>query len=724
MKEIIPMRREGFRLRLYLLTALMLAGFGLLLNRLHDFQILRRDEFLSQVPGNKEVTIREPGIRGDIVDRNGVLLAMNVRKYELWFNLEEVRDAYLARLRAAKVEAYSGPIKAESDIVAMVKDGEESPIGQLQKLGLAKNFKASAMRTHYLTHGGLIPYTYYSDLNFSQFAKIAENSRKIPGVQVGVRPQRSYPYGTLGSHIIGYLKQWEKGDISPDAQQKFDHYIGDDKGIAGVEASMDSYLQGLEGIKKVAKDEKGRTLKMLDYTPPELGAKVMLTMDARVQYLLENVMRRVGRGAAVVMDVNTGEVLAMASVPDYDPNAFIPSISSERWKSYRESVQLSPLTNRAISEFAPGSTMKVPTAIAGALQGLARRSCTCSGFVSYGNHKVGCWIYNMRGGAHGPLRLSEALQRSCNPYFNKIANMMGCEKLVEGCEKVGLGQRTGIRLPAESPGILPGSRGWRSANPGLSMTPVMEAFTSIGQGDMMATPLQMAAMTACVANGGKYYQPRIIRKVVASNGEVLLGDQPVLKSDIIAMGVAPEDFELIRKGMWMAVNESGGTARRAKMEEIEVAAKTGTAQTIDNGQKSHNSWMISFAPYEKPRYAVAVVVQNGASGGLVCGPLTYLIYRGLFTRDAGGRLPLKRMQEFAGNTDRVEQVELPEDVLAAIDVTVLEEEDAGETGAEVTALVPQSGTPPRAQIVPLTPTITIEADDEGTVVPRAVPVQP
>ena len=729
-ESYIP-KREGFRIRLYLLTAIMLVGFGILLNRLHEFQIERRGEFLSQVPGNKTVTIREPGIRGEIVDRNGIVLAKNLRKYELWFNLEEIRDAYLARIRSAKVEADSGRQKAESDIVAIVKEGDESAIGQLKKLGLAKNFKASALRTHYLTHGGLIPYTYRSDLNFDQFATIAEHNRDMPGVHVGIRPERVYPYGSLGSHVMGYLKQWEKGDIPPDAEKRFDHYIGDDKGIAGVEASMDSYLQGLEGVKKVAKDEKGRTLKMLDYTPPEKGAKVMLTMDARVQFLLENVMRRVGRGSAVVMDVNTGEVLGMASVPDYDPNAFIPSIDAKKWDDYRASAQLSPLTNRGVSEFAPGSTMKVPTAIAGALQGMAHRSCTCEGFVPYGNHKVGCWIYNMRGGAHGPLALSEALQRSCNPYFNKIANMMGWEKLVEGCEKVGLGKRSGIRLPGESRGILPGSRAWRSANPGLTMTPVMGAFTSIGQGDMMATPLQMAAMTSCVANGGKYYQPRIIRKVVANNGEVLLRDQPVLKSDIIAMGVAPEDFELIRKGMWMAVNELGGTARRAKMEEVEVAAKTGTAQTIDNGQKSHNAWMISFAPYENPRYAVCVVVQNGASGGKVCGPLTHLIYRGLFTRDAGGRLPLKRMNEFAGNTERVEEVEMPEDVLAAIDATILEEEDVGETATDAALTSNQdplistpSSTPPRAQIVPLTPTITTEADDEGTVVPRAVPVEP
>lgn len=712
----------GYRFRIYLLTALVLVGFGVLLNRLHDFQILRRAEFLSMVPGNKTVTIREPGIRGEIVDRNGVVLAKNLRKYEVWFNLEEIRQAHEARVRQAKVEADSGEdLVVDTDIVEIVKNGKDSPIGRLKELGLAKNFNAREMRIHEKTHGGLIPWTYRSDLTFDEFSIIAEHNKEIPGVHVGVRPLRTYPYGSLASHVLGYLKQWEKGDIPAGAEKTYDHYIGDDRGIAGVEASMDEYLQGLEGRKSVAKDEKGRTLKMLDYTRPAIGARVMLTLDARVQYLLENVLRRTGRAAGVVMDVRSGEVLAMASVPDYDPNVFIPSISGARWKAYRESRQLSPLTNRAIAEFAPGSTMKVPTAIAGALEGYARRSFSCEGYVPYGDHRIGCWLWNMRGGSHGALNLSEALQKSCNPYFNKLANTIGWESMVDACSKLSIGTRTGIRLPGENPGILPGNRAWRAANPGLSMTPVMNAFTSIGQGEMMATPLQMCAMTACVANGGKYYQPRVIRKVVAADGEVLVPDQAVLKSELIAEGVDPEDFEQIRKGMWMAVNELGGTARRAKMEEVEVAAKTGTAQTIDNGEKSNNAWMISFAPYDEPRYAVCIMVQNGASGGAVCGPLVHLVYRGLFAEREQARLPLRRLAEYVGNTERVESVELPEDVLAAIDATILQEV-VGETGAEVSLDPRESRPPPRARIVPLTPTLTREIDAEGTVVPRAVPV--
>jgi penicillin-binding protein 2 len=440
----------------------------------------------------------------------------------------------------------------------------------------------------------------------------------------------------------------------------------------------------------------------------------MLSLDARKQFLVENVIRRLGRGAGVVMDVNTGEVLAMASVPDYDPNAFIPSIDPEQWNYYNGNVRLSPFTNRAIASFTPGSTMKVPTAIAGALKGMASNSFSCDGYVAYGNHKVGCWLYNKNGGRHGGLSLSKALQQSCNPYFNKLANTIRWEGMVEGCEMVGIGKKTGIELPQEDPGVLPGSRAWRSANPDAVMTPVLTAFLSIGQGDTLATPLQLCAMAACVANGGKYYKPRIVKRVVSADGKILVKDKPDLVHDLIKEGIKPDDFERIREGMRMAVNVPGGTAGRVKLPTIEVAAKTGTAQTSDNGKASHNSWVISFAPYENPRYAICVMAQNAGSGGAVCGPLVHLIYRGLFAQDEGLRLPLKPQTEYAGHTERIEEITLPTDVIAAI-------EASGETGEEAGDLTTSSTVKPRTHLI--TPTLTADADSEGTVVPRALPVE-
>ena len=724
-----------FRLRLYLLTALILLGFGTLLSRLHEFQIERQEEFQALVPGNRTVTVREPGIRGEITDRNGIPLARNLRNYVVSFNLEEIKSAYQLQNeetptldRLTMQGGLPRPTK-DPDIVTIVNEWTIKP---LQELGLAKNYNASALRTHFITHKGLVPFTYRADLTYEDFARLAERNLEFPGVTLGIRPQRQYAYGTLASHVLGYLKQWEKGDISSADKRAFDHYIGDEKGIAGVEATMDEYLRGPEGRKTVLKDEKGRTIGMLDYTKPGTGARVQLSIDARVQFLLENTLRRAGRAAGVVMDVNTGEVLAMASVPDYDPNAFIPSISREKLIEYGSSPQLSPFTNRTIAPFEPGSTMKVPTAIAGAVQGIAGRTFSCDGFVPFGNHKIGCWIYNKNGGRHGSLRLPEAIQQSCNPYFNKMANTMGWKAMVDGCSLVGFGKKTGVELPNEDAGILPGSRSWRGARPGAVMTPALTAMMSIGQGDMLATPLQMAAMVSTVANGGKYFQPRVVKKVTADDGKALVPDIPKLVVDLLQSGVKESDLVLIREGMRKAVNEAGGTAGKVRMEDIVVAAKTGTSQTTDNGKKSNNSWIISFAPFDKPRYAVVILVQAGGSGGAVCGPLVNTVYTGLFAKENGLRLPLKPQTEYKGHLDRIEAIEPLKDVLAAIEASEIADgettaanpdEEVGETGDEVGEVLPETpiGISP-ANTSPQ-PTITPETDREGQVIPRATPIR-
>ena len=707
------------KFRIYLLTALVLGGFGVLVNRLHEFQIERRYEFLNRVPGNQSVTVREPGIRGIISDRSGIPLAHNRRQYEVSFNLAEIQQAYITEQRAQKKSptGKSASKEKEKDIVAIVN---ETTIAQLRKLDLARNYNASALRTHFLTHGGLVPFRYRSDLSFEEFSKLAEHNIELPGVYLALRPQREYPLGTLASHVLGYLKQWEKGDIEKTDERRFTHYIGSEKGIAGVEATMDALLRGPEGIKTIVRNEKGRTIRMSDYTKPGTGATVRLTIDARKQLLLENALRHAGRAAGVIMDPNTGEILAMASVPDYDPNAFIPSISQDRWKSYNSNRLLSPLTNRAISEYAPGSTMKLATAIAGALQGQAERSFSCDGYVAYGKHQIGCWIWNQSKGTHGSIGLTTAIQKSCNPYFNKLANSIGWRDMVQGCGKVGLGKPTGVELPGEKPGILPGSDAWLNSHPGATMSAALTAMLSIGQGDSMATPLQIAAMTASIANRGTYLQPRIVKSAISEEGKTLIADKPKAIRNLIQDGIKPDDLQLIRKGMWLAVN-SGGTAGKVRISEAEVAAKTGTAQTVENGKKSNNSWITSFAPYEEPRYVVCVLAQNAGSGGGVCGPLVNLIYKGLFGDEKDQRLPLRAQTEFVGNTDRIEHIDLPKNALAEIrkpangDETDLDEYETGDEAG-----IP-SNTSPNITIPP-TPTLTPEVDPEGTVIPRALPV--
>jgi penicillin-binding protein 2 len=711
------------RLRLYLLTALVLFGFGVLLTRLYEFQIVQQDHYKALVPGTRQITVREPGIRGAIKDRNGVELARNRRNYEVSFNLEEIHQAYrIQRSEDPLVDVETRedgmPRKStETDIVAIVK---ERVIPVLEPLGLVRNFNAEALRVHYKTHGGLVPFSYTTDLDYDQFARFAEHSLELPGVYLNVRPQREYPYKALACHTLGYLRQWSKGDIPEDAAREYGYqYVGDDKGVAGVEATLDDILRGPEGWKKISKDEKGKILGIYDRLDPGVGAEVTLTIDAEIQHLLSNILRQAGSASGVVMDVRTGEILAMASVPDYNPNDFIPSISKARNREYNE-AKISPLIDRSISPFVPGSTFKIPTALVGAINGLAGRSYNCSGYVSYGNAKVGCWIAQ-KGGSHGSLSLPKAIQQSCNPYFMQLARSLGAKDMADGFGMIGLGEKTGIPLPQEHPGLVTGSRNWQRLRPNVSVTPIDMGFLSIGQGNALATPLQLCAVTACVANGGRYYEPRLVKKAVAKDGTPLIEDLPRLKVDLVKEGMKPSDMELIREGMRMAVNVRGGTAGRVKIPnrpDWEVAAKTGTAQ-VNKALDLHNAWTLAFAPFDEPRYAVCMLVENGKSGGAVCGPLVHLLLRGILAREEGMRLPLHPLEPVVGNLDPIKEIVLPEDVLAAIDIS----EDSGETGNEASDAAAAAGIAPvdpslTAPAVAPKPTITPEADEEGTVAPR------
>ncbi|MBB5350698.1 penicillin-binding protein 2 [Haloferula luteola] len=703
-------------IRVLLLTVMVLAGFGALVKRLYYFQITKQEHYQSLVPSDREVTVREPGIRGVIRDRNGIDLARNKRNFVVFFDLEEIRRSYLQQHeqdpKQQKLTTEDGmPRKTvETNIVQIVNTWI---IPKLNELGLAKNYSGENLQKHYNTYRGLVPYTYNAGLTYEQFAKLAEHSLEVPGVYLDVRPEREYPYHALASHLLGYVQPWRNGEVPESEKRKFNHYIGDEKGFAGVEATLDDMLRGPAGSKTLVKNERGKFTALSDYRAPKEGAAVTLSIDARAQFLVTNTLRRAGRAAGVVMDVQTGEILAMASVPDYDPNDFIPSIDTDTWKAYNENPCRS-LVDRSISAFAPGSTFKLATSLTGALNGLATRSFSCDGYVTYGNYKPACWLWNQSHGSHGLLTLPQAIQKSCNPYFYKLGNTLGEERMVAGFTMLGFGRPTGVRLPNESPGNLPGSKAWKRFTHKNGLTPGDIAQLAIGQGDSLATPLQLCTMVSAIANGGRYYRPRLVKKVVAIDGQVLIDDQPELRFDLIQEGVDPSQLELIRKGMWMAVNEAGGTAGRAKIPGVEIAGKTGTAQTADDGRRSHNSWTVAFGPFENPKYAVAVVVQNGKSGGKVCGPLVHLIFRGLLARDEGMQLPLAALDPVEGNRDPIEEIPLPEDVMAAIDVS-----DVGETADDVDEPIEvrPTVTLPNQAVIP-DPIITPEVDEEGSVVPE------
>ena len=668
-----------FRFRLYLLTALILLGTFSLLHRLHQFQIRDQHYYIQKKPGFSVVAIREPGVRGEIKDRNGVPLAENYRIYELVMNLGEVRESWKRQWRVAKLEGEESDIKVpEIDEIV-----EQLILPRLKELGVEPRLNRVAIRTHYLTHVDLVPYVFPGELDFEQFSRLAEHELGLQGVYVNSRPQRRYPLGTLAGHVLGYVQQWKKGTYTAAEKKEFAHYFGDSKGVSGIEKTYNKELTGQHGKRSLYKDEKGNIIgRTVDSRAPSQGAELTLTLDAGIQCLTENILRKAGRAAAVVMDVNTGEVLAMASVPNYDPNDYIPSLTQNSADYYFQN-EGRPFTNRAVSRYMSGSTTKIPVALTAVMNQQAGFSDNCRGHVNYGPRtRIHC--HNPNG--HGVMRMDEALKRSCNPYFMNLANRMGRQKIVEGFSALNFGRRTGVGLPDESPGVLPGSELWKQKQePGSIVTASQLAQTAIGQWHMEATPLQICAVTACVANGGKYYRPRLLKKAELL-GDILIADRPVVEVDLIAgKGVSPADLKKVQHGMWLAANQTGGTAQRVTMKDYPAAAKTGTVQVGSKSNRTNNSWVTAYAPYDSPRYAVTVFVEGGKSGGKVAGPLAHMILRGIAATEKGLRLPTKRMGKFAGHFDAIEEIELPEDSLLSITL-----EDEGETGDEVSGALDES----------------------------------
>lgn len=675
-----------YRIRLFLLTALILMGCGTLLSRLYEFQIDRRAQFVAKIPTTHTVEIREPGARGRIVDRNGLVLARNRRSYEIVFNLEDIYDGYKERKKSLaeeeNQEAGQQLIEAKAptqDII--VKAVREWVIPQLESFGLTGQRYTKDIATHYKTYRGLVPYRYRQDLTADQFAKIAVRSHEIPGVEVRVMPRRVYPYGALAGHIIGYVKQWAKGDI-PDEyrgkENKNRHFQGDAKGITGVEFTTDEFLKGKGGKRILVRNERNKVIATEDYQPAREGAEVQLTIDSRIQLIVANVMRLIGRGAAVVMDPNTGEVLAMVSVPDFDPNDFIPAITERRFSEYNTN-RARPLINRAIGRYIPGSTFKLPTAVAAARHEKINFWHNCLGFSQFGKTKIRCW----KTYGHGSLSLTDSIQRSCNPYFMSLAGTLGSKAMVNTFELVGFGKKSGILLPSEDPGFLPGSDTWKRKYPGASMTRATLAQFAIGQSQSLATPLQVCSIAATIANGGKYYQPRIVRRILGKdqNGDAQLLKEniSIVKANLINEGISESEMDVIRLGMWKAVNKLGGTANKVALEDVFIAAKTGTAQTgKTNIEHTHNAWTTSFAPFDKPRYAICVMVENGKSGGAVAGVLSQRIYREIFNMEAGLNTRITRLGSYPGNFEAFEKIETPEGGLYT-----LNNSDEGETGNEV-----------------------------------------
>lgn len=671
-----------YRFRLYFLAVLVMAGFSLLVYRLYRIQVTDYTTWAARVPGSKFESVRIPGIRGEIKDRNGLTLVDSTPTYELQFDLREIVAAYLRTHKKLpeytweRFDSYGQKeIKTETDIIAVV---EATVFPGLQDQGLLADYSTSAMRVHYRSTRGVVPFTFRRDLSFKEFARFAENNIGIPGVTVTRAGRRRYLYDSLACHILGYMNLADPDQVPAERKQGFNYYVGDDYGVMGVEKTMDHYLQGKPGKLILERDEKNKFVGEVSRTDPEPGSDVYLTIDARIQMVVEQSLRKVPRGAVVVIDPRNGDVLAIASVPSFNPNVFIPEVRIDDWKRYTEDPT-SPMFSRAINPYSPGSTGKIPVALAGCLSGSCDRSFSCGGGAQYGNKFMKCWS-----SGHGTLDLSAAIKVSCNGFFYRYANHTGIRNIQTMTNLLGLGRTTGIEITGENPGNIPNPEWLRMQ--GLLWSDAFTALVSIGQGATEASPLQMASVTASVASGGKVFQPRLVRKVVDKDGTVVKDDTPILRHDLTREGLKPEHVELVKRGMWRVVNEAGGTAGRAKSELTTLSGKTGTAQTA-NPQQPTNAWFIAFAPYEEPELAICVFVENGNSGGGAASPIAKNIVDNVMAMQKGAEIEVTALPEAIGGTDRVMSV-----AFEGSDVATFAQADAAaeESAVDVAAFVPDS----------------------------------
>ncbi len=628
-------RRLSHRLRIQILGVLMLLGLGAVLGKLWLVQVAHGPEWTSKIRGSSEATVRIPSIRGEIRDRNGIALVQNRASYEVDFYLPEMVKGYRQRFGAPPLTEYRATINnmpkdlKEADIVKIVNDGV---VPRLDDLDLARDYNANRLQKHYRTNTE-VPFSYLKDIDFETMAKFSEHDVGLPGVDIAIKPVRSYVYGALAAHILGYVGAPD--DTNKEEARKYTFYQGDVEGKSNVEKAMDDYLRGKPGVRYLRRNAKGVIDGVIREEPPQAGDNVVLTLDARLQAITEEALRSVGRAAAVVVDPNNGNILAMASVPSFDPNTFIPSIKAKDWEALRQN-EANPLINRAISAFPPGSTFKLVTALAGLRKGLANQRFNCSGGVSYGDHYFKCWIAE-KGGAHGTLGLSDAIKVSCNAFFYQFGNAAGINAIDETGETLGLGKGSGLEVTGEQPGVLPGPEWMRINYPREKWTSAYTANVSIGQGFDLVSPLQLAMVYATVANGGVSYYPRLVKDVVDANGKSIVDDkgQPVISREPKLHGDLRTDFtrdqiEIARRGLWKVVNEEGGTGGKARLANVQVAGKTGTAQAMTDGKKDTIAWFACFAPYDNPRYAIAVMVQGGAHGGSVAAPIaTRILERAL-----------------------------------------------------------------------------------------------
>jgi penicillin-binding protein 2 len=584
--------------RILVISFVVGAIFFLLLLRMWHLQILSADDYRSMSENNRLRFVPVAASRGAIMDRGGKVLVSNRPSFSLAVVPQEVKD----------------------------KDGLFDRLARLLGLDRAEldeRWDKIKGRAKYY------PVVLASNISRDQVEIIEENRLRLPGVEIEMKPVREYTGNLLAAHLLGYI-----GEVSEDEMNKkeYEEYNpGDYIGKNGIERSWESELHGNDGGRQLEVDARGRVLRTVSESYPTVGNSVVLTIDATLQKQTEKAFGDQA-GAAVAIDVNTGEVLAFVSYPSFDPSLFSGKLPADIWKSYLDDKR-HPLENKALTgQYPPGSTFKIITALAGLEEGKINEnsSVNCSGSYELGGSTFKCW--NKRG--HGTTSLKKSLRESCDVYFYQLGEHLGVDLIAKTAQKFMLGAPMGIGLSNEKPGLIPTAE-WKQKRFGKRWYHGETLPVAIGQGYVLMTPIQMASMIATVANEGTVYRPFLVKRIVDTDGKTLKEFHPEV---IGRTGISPANFRLVKQGLFSVVNDPGGTGSMARLYDVRVAGKTGTSQVVkmrDSKQGTpyqyrDHALFVAFAPYDKPEIAVAVVVEHGEHGGSAAGPIVGRMLRAYF----------------------------------------------------------------------------------------------
>jgi penicillin-binding protein 2 len=583
--------------RMKMLSLFVAVMFLLLLMRLWYLQIVETENFRDLSESNRLRLVPVAASRGTILDRNGKVLVNNRPSFSVAVMPQEVKEKEILFDRLAQL------------------------LG-IPRTELAAKWDKGKSRAKYN------PIILASGITRDQLEILEENRLDLPGIDIQMHPIRDYPNGILASHLFGYLGEMSEKELNSEQFQEYNP--GDYVGKSGIERAWEKELHGADGGRQLEVDAMGRVLRTVSEVNPTVGNSIVLTIDLDMQKAAEEAFGEQA-GAAVAMDVNTGEVLTFVSKPDFDPALFAEKLSPKQWNEYLADTR-HPLENKALKgQYPPGSTFKIITALAGLEEGMVDPDSKvyCNGSYTMGSRTFRCWQKK----GHGEVNLKKALRESCDVYFYKLGERLGVDKIAFYAKKFGLGAPMGIGLEHEKSGLIPTTE-WKEKKYKKKWLRGETIPVAIGQGYVLMTPIQLASMISTVANEGTVLRPHLVKRIVDPEGKILKEFQPEI---ITRAGLKPESYHMVKEGLLAVVNEPGGTAGVARLAEVEVAGKTGTSQVVKLREKGtlpyqyrDHALFVAFAPYEKPEIAVAVVVEHGEHGGSAAAPIAARILRKYF----------------------------------------------------------------------------------------------